>query len=163
MTEKGDADAWLETKLADVQKTLRRPTSGTRKEDKARLLTALATVYEIIRCSRFRINSDRNEALERALVAHYDGMRRPREGTNPLVPIVRMCFPKKTASDRHRYVGLLSYWSIKKLKIRAVRQVIDEGADYGINVLSRKGHKLWREKGQPNFDLIIEWTLLAEK
>jgi len=70
-----------------------------------------------------------------------------------------MCFPKKNASDRHRYVGLLSYWSIKGQKIKSVRDVIKEGAEYDINFLSRKGHKLWRENDRPNFDLHIDWTL----
>lgn len=154
-----DGSAWLENKLAEIGKALRRGRNGRNEETKA-LMYALSIAYSIVRFTRAKSAKVKRNSLRKKLRQFYKdkGFRKPREGDNRLSPLVRLCLPKKTASDRSRYVGILQYWYLKNMKVARVQKRIEMGMEDAVNVLAEKGHRLWRKRGCPNIGVSVDWS-----
>ncbi len=133
--------------------------SGVGHAERTRnLLAAFALVVGLVR----KVNRPKNKisraVLNKEIARHYErkDLRRPRQGTNSLIPIVRLCFPKHTAGDHYRYVGFLNFCLAKKLTSEFQVKTFKKNGANTFNEAATQGRAIGNRRGWPEIDISFD-------
>lgn len=176
----------LKTKRAKIGE-LMKSQSNDRREREKNLVHALSIVLGIIRLMKIGANQNRwrNAITSQIYQAHRDGkIGRVRSGSNPFLPVVKLCMPDLTPAKYNQYSLVLAYWRHRKVKSkdalkqfssrvnkawseidtdevsnrRKARKQMAEKSPYTITQMADKGRAIIRKHGWPKLDLDIDWA-----